>query len=463
MSHFGDGGNFACPAEVTRPSYLDQVWRVDGVARRGDSYYTVVQDPVGSPVIDLYKFRTLVMAENNEYRTPSSSGTVSVRTHDESDYVVMHSDYLWRVSDGAAVGSVVFDVDLNVVLEVPVGVVAALIGVIGNTVCYVSGSAFKLADLPAFDNVRTYAWGAAFPTVATQSWPAYVAPGLVTYRGAFYVLSEGLLTLQCRLPTSSPQSVRDLRSFSLATTTPAIWPTRCAATGSAASGRYARQSSLCRARFRSMWCRAATRSGSSVGAALRCCRSLQTSSTPAPLDLPLACRRSLPGDGHQLPAKVTVKYLDADREYDIGSQYAERLGTQSGNETTIDMPLVLTSNEAAKAAQVLISMYWLERTEFGPYRLPPTARAIEPGDVVTIGGRDVRVRDITLESDGRVTVSGKDAAPFARVYVSSAVGATGDVTGKSLPLSGPSYAVLIDGPSITEEMDRAVLSVRFVG
>ena len=455
MSHFGDGGNFACPAEVTRPSYLDLVWRVDGVARRGDSYYTVVQDPVGSPVIDLYKFRTLVMAENNEYRTPSSSGTVSVRTHDESDYVVMHSDYLWRVSDGAAVGSVVFDVDLNVVLEVPVGVVAALIGVIGNTVCYVSGSAFKLADLPAFDNVRTYAWGAAFPTVATQSWPAYVAPGLVTYRGAFYVLSEGaadatvpladIIATECaRSAILQPgdydtsdlaDEVRGYRVGSIGSLRAAIEPLQGAfpfdVVQSGYTIRFKRRGSAAVLSFSADELDARA-FGSAAGVSQVIAREMDT----------------------QLPAKVTVKYLDADREYDIGSQYAERLGTQSGNETTIDMPLVLTSNEAAKAAQVLISMYWLERTEFGPYRLPPTARAIEPGDVVTIGGRDVRVRDITLESDGRVTVSGKDAAPFARVYVSSAVGATGDVTGKSLPLSGPSYAVLIDGPSITEEMDR---------
>ena len=109
------------------------------------------------------------MAENNEYRTPSSSGTVSVRTHDESDYVVMHSDYLWRVSDGAAVGSVVFDVDLNVVPRSSGWGSCSFDRRYQGIRSAVSGSAFKLADLPAFDNVRTHAWGAAFPTVATQS------------------------------------------------------------------------------------------------------------------------------------------------------------------------------------------------------------------------------------------------------------------------------------------------------
>ena len=48
------------------------------------------------------------------------------------------------------------------------------------------------------------------------------------------------------------------------------------------------------------------------------------------------------------------------------------------------MPLVLTSNEAAKAAQGTHQHVRLERTELWPVpSSPPTARAIEPGDVVS--------------------------------------------------------------------------------
>ena len=128
-----------------------------------------------------------------------------------------------------------------------------------------------------------------------------------------YVL-RGLLTLQCRLPTSSPPEcyLRDLRSFS--------WRLRhsdgrrgARLPGSAASGslRAAIRASAGAFPFD------VVQSGYTIRfqRRQRCGAVLCRQTDARAFDLPLACRRSLPGDGHQLPAKVTVKYLDADREY----------------------------------------------------------------------------------------------------------------------------------------------------
>jgi len=49
----------------------------------------------------------------------------------------------------------------------------------------------------------------------------------------------------------------------------------------------------------------------------------------------------------QLPRRVTVQHLDYDREYNTGTQYAERLNTAAINARVLDLPIVLTATEAA--------------------------------------------------------------------------------------------------------------------
>jgi hypothetical protein len=56
----------------------------------------------------------------------------------------------------------------------------------------------------------------------------------------------------------------------------------------------------------------------------------------------------------QLPKRVTINYIDVDREYDTGAQYAERLNTPAINAVVLDLPIVLTATEAAGKAEVLL-------------------------------------------------------------------------------------------------------------
>ena len=73
----------------------------------------------------------------------------------------------------------------------------------------------------------------------------------------------------------------------------------------------------------------------------------------------------------QLPRRVSVQYLDAERKYDTGAQYAERLNSSALNETLLDLPIALTGAEAAGMAEVLLYLAWLNRTEVA-FSLPPT-------------------------------------------------------------------------------------------
>ena len=152
----------------------------------------------------------------------------------------------------------------------------------------------------------------------------------------------------------------------------------------------------------------------------------------------------------QLPRRVTVQHLDSDREYNTGSQYAERLNTAAINAQLLDLPIVLTSNEAAGKAEVLLYLYWLERHDVSIV-LPPTYSQLEPGDVVTLvtpeGNVTLRLVAVTNDSDGRVECRAKYAN--AAIYTPAALGAAPAVTGTTtISPSSASVYVLLDIPAV---------------
>ena len=152
----------------------------------------------------------------------------------------------------------------------------------------------------------------------------------------------------------------------------------------------------------------------------------------------------------QLHRRVTVQHLDYDREYNVGTQYAERLNTSAINATVLDLPIVLTATEAAGKAEVLLYLYWMERYDVA-VNLPPTYNHLEPGDVVTLvtsdETRDLRLTAVTYTSDGRVECQAKYAR--AATYTPTAVASTPAVTGPTtITPVGASVYVLLDLPMI---------------
>ena len=150
----------------------------------------------------------------------------------------------------------------------------------------------------------------------------------------------------------------------------------------------------------------------------------------------------------QLPRRVTVQHLDYDREYDAGTQYAERLNTAAINASVLDLPIVMTSAEAAGKAEVLLYLYWLERHDV-TISLPPTYNQLEPGDVLTLttpeGAVSLRLTGVTNTSDGRVECQAKYANPA--IYTPAALGASPAVTGiTTVNPIGASVYHLLDVP-----------------
>jgi hypothetical protein len=167
----------------------------------------------------------------------------------------------------------------------------------------------------------------------------------------------------------------------------------------------------------------------------------------------------------QLPRRVEVTYLDADREYDIGPPgIAERTNTDATNVELIEMPIVLTADEGQAKAQTLLYLRWLERNNLS-FILPPTRLNVEVPDVVTITAPDAtyltRLIETTTLPDGRIEAKAKLAS--TTIYTPNAVGQAGTDVGQSLVFGGPARVALLDIPCLTSAMDAYGMAVGMTG
>ena len=157
----------------------------------------------------------------------------------------------------------------------------------------------------------------------------------------------------------------------------------------------------------------------------------------------------------QLPVRVSVKYTDAAREYDVSEQYAERYDGDLSNLRALDLPIVMGSDEAAGVAQALLYLYWLERYELS-FVLPPSARAHQPSDVITLTTADetLSVRLVTLEDypDGRISATARMAGQL--LYTPAAVGESAPPPSSILVPNGPTMAALLDLPYLMAGMNE---------
>lgn len=157
----------------------------------------------------------------------------------------------------------------------------------------------------------------------------------------------------------------------------------------------------------------------------------------------------------QLPAALSVKYLDADREYEQNEQRAERLNTDAISLEAIDVPIVMSANEGAAVAERLLYMRWLERHDLS-FQLPPTYAHLEPCDIVTLPSdytsHDVRITGISYNPDGLMEVSGRynNAALYTTTFAAGDGGQAGPST---IKLAGPSITTLLDIPCLTDAMN----------
>ncbi len=155
-----------------------------------------------------------------------------------------------------------------------------------------------------------------------------------------------------------------------------------------------------------------------------------------------------------LPATVALSYFDLNAEYAVGEQDASRLNTDAVNTQAVTLPVVLTADEAAQKAEILLYLYWMERYDVS-FVLPPTYQYLEPSDIVTITTDDatytLRLTSISYLPDGRMECAAKYHS--SATYTSTATGQTASSSGSVLSMGGPTAYELLDIPTLSDSFN----------
>jgi hypothetical protein len=157
----------------------------------------------------------------------------------------------------------------------------------------------------------------------------------------------------------------------------------------------------------------------------------------------------------QLPNNIVCNYLDRGRNYDANQQAWERPSTGAVNTRSMDVPAVLTATQAAQVIERLGYLYWLERTDFGPFSLPPSFGNLEPSDVVTLTTEystyELRLTSVNYKSDGSLECMAR--LNQASTYTSLAEADDVD-DGATVGRDGYSDYLLLDIPVVDETLQN---------
>ena len=96
---------------------------------------------------------------------------------------------------------------------------------------------------------------------------------------------------------------------------------------------------------------------------------------------------------NELPQTLNVRYLLAALDYDGASRYARRLVGASGDEQTMDLPLVLTDTKGQEIAEVNLHGAWVGRITYR-FSLPRKYVYLEPTDIIVVQGHTMRLEKV---------------------------------------------------------------------
>ncbi len=122
------------------------------------------------------------------------------------------------------------------------------------------------------------------------------------------------------------------------------------------------------------------------------------------------------------------------------------------NELTVQLPIVLTDDEAAQIADKMLYRAWTERDQF-EIRLPIKYAYLDPGDVIEVtadgDSHTIRIQTIDMSLPGLLVVKG--VADKASTYDSNAVGGGSNFPPQLLPSIGDTELVILDIPALSDQ------------
>ncbi len=170
----------------------------------------------------------------------------------------------------------------------------------------------------------------------------------------------------------------------------------------------------------------------------------------------------------ELPAKVTVSYIDVDQDFQVNTQAAQRVRSpvptiRTDHQVDLQVALATNADTARQQAEVLLYSAWLERHSF-QFLLPPAFAYLDPADPVQLtlaNGYTVRGRLGAVELGANYASSTTLLAETDGQYVSTAAGAvSAGILPQAIATSAPSQLFLLDVPLLRPTDDIGLQGMR---
>lgn len=150
-----------------------------------------------------------------------------------------------------------------------------------------------------------------------------------------------------------------------------------------------------------------------------------------------------------LPKSINVNYLNAEADYQTGTQLAQRQATLSEVERTIDVPVAMGDRQAKRIADGALFTAWWERERF-TFSLPRKFEYLEPTDVIEARGRTLRLLQKKRSADRVIEVE----AVKASATIMNSGGTVSTSLGYTPPVITPdqqSDLLLLDIPLLSDD------------
>lgn len=141
----------------------------------------------------------------------------------------------------------------------------------------------------------------------------------------------------------------------------------------------------------------------------------------------------------ELPRAVTIKYMLAATDYTPATKHARRLVGSSGDERTLEVPLVLSDQKAQEVAEVNLHSAWVERLSYS-FTLPRKYSYLEPTDLVLVKGHLMRLT--TMKATPRGVLECEALADDSEYYAPHVVVTETPPNDKTVSKPGQSFAEL---------------------
>lgn len=156
----------------------------------------------------------------------------------------------------------------------------------------------------------------------------------------------------------------------------------------------------------------------------------------------------------EIPAQISLSYLNADADYNVATEHSDRLATESTSPATVQLPMAFTASEAKGIVDAMLADAFFGRIG-GEFALPLAYSRHTPTDVLVLtdaDGTTYRARVVRREQAGPV-VKGEWVLDDTTALVSAGITSDDYTPSLSVALPGPTALTLLDIPILRDADD----------